>query len=45
MPARITAVRVTSRLAYASPPSGSFLIARTSCGTNTELSAPPTSRM
>ena len=29
----------------AAPPSGSFFIARTSCGTSTALKTPPASRM
>ncbi len=40
-----TMTRVSSRLAYASPPSSSFFIARTSCGTKTEFRPPPMVRM
>jgi hypothetical protein len=40
-----TMTSVSSRLAYASPPSSSSFMARTSCGTNTELRPPPTVRM
>ncbi len=40
-----TMTRVSRRLAYASPPSSSSFMARTSCGTKTELRPPPTVRM
>ncbi|CAO0827669.1 hypothetical protein SMICM17S_08541 [Streptomyces microflavus] len=40
-----TITRVSSRLAKASPPSSSSFMARTSCGTKTELRPPPTVRM
>lgn len=40
-----TMTRVSRRLANASPPSSSSFMARTSCGTKTELSPPPTVRM
>ncbi|CAM3252012.1 hypothetical protein STAL104432_17790 [Streptomyces albus] len=42
---RITATSVSSRFAYASPPSSSSFMDRTSCGTKTELRPPPTVRM
>ena len=37
--------RVITRFVYAVPPSASFFIARTSCGTSTALKTPPASRM
>ncbi len=43
--ARNNPARVMIRLVYASPPSGSFFIARTSCGTSTAFITPPASRM
>jgi hypothetical protein len=36
---------VMMRWAYASPPSGSFFMVRTSCGTSTTLKMPPATRM
>jgi len=43
--ARNRAASVITRLVYASPPSGSLRIARTSCGTSTALKMPPARRM
>ncbi|KEF20985.1 hypothetical protein DF18_07140 [Streptomyces rimosus] len=45
MPAISTVTSVRRRLAYASPPSSSFFMARTSCGMNTAFRAPPPTRM
>lgn len=42
--ARMTTTRVSKRLAYASPPSSSFFMDRTSCGTKTAFNAPPPTR-
>ncbi len=44
-PARNSPARVITRLVYAVPPSASYFIARTSCGTSTALNTPPASRM
>src|SRR5918997_3167182 len=43
--ARTSSPAVMIRLVYASPPSGSDLIARTICGTRTVFRTPPASRM
>ena len=43
--ARKQVATVSTRLVYASPPSASLRIARTSCGTSTALNTPPASRM